>query len=60
LLCDTFNLNIKINENHDYASNKSLISRKFFERTDIDKPSWETMLINLKKDSQINKNIYIN
>ncbi len=58
MICNIFNLNIKINQNHDFSSNKSLISTKFFERTQIDKPNWETMLINLKKDSQINNHLY--
>ena len=53
-----FKLNIDIDADSSFFSNKSLNSSKFFLKSNIDKPDWDEMLINLYNDSKKNKNLY--
>jgi dTDP-4-dehydrorhamnose reductase len=61
LICkikDNFNLKIKIQKNSEYYSNKSLISDKFFKKTKIPRPSWDSMLKNLVVNNNENLDLY--
>jgi len=53
-----FNLNIEIERDSSYYSNKSLNSNRFFSETNFKKPNWDQMLNNLYLDSEKNKNLY--
>lgn len=53
-----FNLNIEIERDSSYYSNKSLNSDKFFSETNFKKPNWDEMLSDLYLDSEKNKNLY--
>ena len=53
-----FNLNIEIERDSSYYSNKSLNSDRFFSETNFKKPNWDEMLSNLYLDSEKNKNLY--
>ena len=53
-----FKLNIEIERDSSYYSNKSLNSDKFFSETNFKKPNWDQMLNNLYLDSEKNKNLY--
>jgi dTDP-4-dehydrorhamnose reductase len=54
-----FNLNIEIERDSSYYSNKSLNSDRFFSETNFKKPNWDEMLNDLCLDSEKNKNLYI-
>jgi len=53
-----FNLNIEIERDSSYYSNKSLNSDRFFSETNFKKPNWDQMLSDLYLDSEKNKNLY--
>ena len=53
-----FNLNIEIERDSSYYSNKSLNSDRFFLETNFKKPIWDEMLSDLYLDSEKNKNLY--
>lgn len=53
-----FKLNIEIESDSSYYSNKSLNSDKFFSETNFKKPNWNEMLNDLYLDSEKNKNLY--
>lgn len=53
-----FNLNIEIERDSSYYSNKSLNSDRFFSDTNLKKPNWDEMLNDLYLDSEKNKNLY--
>ena len=53
-----FNLNIEIERDSSYYSNKSLNSDKFFSEINFKKPNWDEMLNDLYLDSEKNKNLY--
>ena len=53
-----FKLNIDIEADRSFFSNKSLNSNKFFLKSKIKKPDWDEMLINLYNDSKENINLY--
>ena len=54
-----FKLNIEIERDSSYYSNKSLNSDKFFSKTNLKKPDWDEMLNDLYLDSEKNKYLYI-
>lgn len=53
-----FKLNIEIERDSSYYSNKSLNSDRFFSETNFKKPNWNEMLSDLYLDSEKNKNLY--
>ena len=53
-----FNLNIEIERDSSYYSNKSLNSDRFFTKTNFKKPNWDEMLNDLYLYSEKNKNLY--
>ncbi len=53
-----FKLNIDIEADQSFFSNKSLNSNKFFLESKIEKPNWDEMLLNLYNDSKKNNNLY--
>jgi len=53
-----FKLNIEIERDSSYYSNKSLNSNKFFSETKFKKPNWNEMLSDLYLDSEKNKILY--
>jgi len=53
-----FNLNIEIEKDSSYYSNKSLNSSKFFLKTNLEKPNWDKMLLGLYNDNIENSKIY--
>ncbi len=53
-----FKLNIDIEADSSFFSNKSLNSSKFFLKSNIEKPDWDQMLLNLYNDSKKNNNLY--
>tara|TARA_B100001175_G_C19514562_1_gene646394 strand:+ start:4913 stop:5779 length:867 start_codon:yes stop_codon:yes gene_type:complete len=53
-----FKLNIEIERESSYYSNKSLNSDRFFSETKIKKPNWDEMLSDLNLDSEKNNNLY--
>ena len=53
-----FKLNIEIERDSSYYSNKSLNSDRFFSETNFKKPNWDEMLSDLHVDSERNKNLY--
>ena len=53
-----FKLNIDIEKDSSFSSNKSLNSNKFFNVTNVDRPKWDSMLLNLYYDSINNKSLY--
>ena len=55
---DLFKLNIDIEKDSSFSSNKSLNSNKFFSETRFDKPDWDSMLLDLYNDSLKNKSLY--
>ena len=61
LICkinNRFGLNIDIESDKSFFSNKSLNSNKFFLKTNLEKPNWDEMLLRLYNDSIENNNIY--
>ena len=55
---ELFKLNIDIEKDSSFSSNKSLNSDKFFNTTKIDKPNWDSMLLDLYNDSLKYKSLY--
>ena len=55
---ELFGLNIDIEKDSTFSSNKSLNSNKFFSQTKFDKPNWDSMLLDLYNDSLKNKSLY--
>ena len=55
---ELFKLNIDIEKDSTFSSNKSLNSNKFFSQTKFDKPNWDSMLLDLYNDSLKNKSLY--
>ena len=53
-----FKLNIELERDSSYYSNKSLNSNRFFTETNFTKPNWDEMLNDLYLDSEKNKNLY--
>ena len=53
-----FKLNIDIEADRSFFSNKSLNSNKFFLKSKIKKPDWDEMLLNLYNDNKKNNNFY--
>lgn len=53
-----FKLNIDIEKDSSFSSNKSLNSNKFFTKTKIENPNWDSMLLDLYEDSLKNKSLY--
>ena len=53
-----FKLNLDIEADPSFFSNKSLNSNKFFLKSKIKKPYWDEMLLNLYNDSKKNNNLY--
>ena len=53
-----FDLNIEIKSIESRASNKSLVSSNFFNKTSIEIPDWDSMLKELKEIWLLNKHIY--
>tara|TARA_A100001011_G_C14109207_1_gene756184 strand:+ start:84 stop:956 length:873 start_codon:yes stop_codon:yes gene_type:complete len=53
-----FKLNIDVEADRSFFSNKSLNSNKFFLKSKIEKPNWDEMLLNLYNDSKKNNNLY--
>jgi len=53
-----FKLNIELERDSSYYSNKSLNSDRFFTETNFTKPNWDEMLNDLYLDSEKNKNLY--
>jgi dTDP-4-dehydrorhamnose reductase len=53
-----FELNIDIEADNSFFSNKSLNSSKFFLKTNLEKPNWDKMLLKLYNDSVESRNIY--
>jgi len=53
-----FKLNIEIERDSSYYSNKSLNSNKFFSETKFKKPNWNEMLSDLYLDCEKNKILY--
>tara|TARA_B100001175_G_C19469742_1_gene621100 strand:+ start:419 stop:1294 length:876 start_codon:yes stop_codon:yes gene_type:complete len=53
-----FELNIDIEADSSFFSNKSLNSNKFFLKTNFEKPNWDKMLLRLYQDNIENSNIY--
>ena len=53
-----FDLNIEIERDSSYYSNKSLNSDKFFSQTKFNNPNWDSMLLDLYNDSVKNKRLY--
>jgi len=53
-----FDLNIEIKSIESKASNKSLVSSNFFNKTRIEIPDWDSMLKELKEIWLLNKHIY--
>ena len=61
LLClinETFGIGATIEEEKNYFSNKHLSSEKFFNITGFNSPKWDSLILELKKDSDQNKNLY--
>lgn len=57
---DIFDLNIKIESVKSNSSDKSLDSRRFYNKTEIEIPDWDFMLKELKNSWLLNKDIYEN
>ena len=53
-----FKLQIEIERDSSYYSNKSLNSERFFSETNFKKPNWDEMLSDLYLDSEKNNNLY--
>lgn len=53
-----FDLNIKIESFETKKSDKSLVSSNFEEKTQIEIPTWDSMLIELRENWLLNKHIY--
>ena len=53
-----FKLNIDINKDSSFCSNKSLNSSRFFSETKYEIPNWDDMLSELFIDSNENANLY--
>jgi len=53
-----FKLNIELERDSSYYSNKSLNSDRFFMETNFTKPNWDEMLNDLYLDSEKNKILY--
>ena len=54
-----FKLNLDINKDSSFCSNKSLNSNRFFSETKYEIPNWDDMLAELFIDSNENSNLYI-
>ncbi|MBT6448794.1 MAG: SDR family oxidoreductase [Flavobacteriaceae bacterium] len=57
---DIFDLNIEIKSMKSKPSDKTLLSENFYNRTGIEIPDWDSMLVELKKSWLLNKHIYEN
>jgi dTDP-4-dehydrorhamnose reductase len=58
-LCnDYFKVNALIKKDSSYASNKNLISNRFFDELKIVQPEWTDLIKQLEKDCFENKNLY--
>lgn len=57
---DIFDLNIEIESVESKPSDKSLVSEIFYNKTRIEIPNWDSMLIELKNSWLLNKHIYEN
>jgi dTDP-4-dehydrorhamnose reductase len=57
LLNTHFNTNVDIISDDSYSSNKTLDSSLFYEKTGFKKPDWHELVLELKKDCEVN-NIY--
>ena len=55
-----FDLNIEIKSTESKASDKSLVYSRFFNKTRIEIPKWDSMLQELKETWVLNKYIYEN
>ena len=55
---DVFDLNIEIKSIESKPSDKTLLSENFNNRTGIEIPNWNSMLIELKENWLLNKHIY--
>ena len=53
-----FKLNIHVEADSAFFSNKSLNSNKFFLKSNIKRPNWDRMLLSLYNDSKENHNLY--
>ncbi len=58
LLIKKFQLNIRVENNNEYYSNKNLISDKFFALISKDQPDWNDLSDELVLDSNFNIKIY--
>ena len=52
-----FDINVKIEMDNSYTSNKNLISEKFYKEIGIIQPNWEDLIMQFKDDCIIN-NLY--
>ena len=53
-----FDLNIEIESLESKSSDKSLVSVSFYDKTGIESPDWDSMLIELKENWLLNMHIY--
>ena len=60
LLNKNFDLNLTIEIENSYKTNKVLDSGKFFNLISLSPPTWEDLIIELKDDSIINQKFYKN
>lgn len=60
LLNKNFDLNLTIEIENSYKTNKVLDSGKFFNLISLSTPTWEDLIIELKDDSIINQKFYKN
>lgn len=58
LISKNFNLNIEIESDKSYSSNKVLDSTLFFDKTKQQMPNWDDLIVEMKKDYLINYTIY--
>jgi dTDP-4-dehydrorhamnose reductase len=59
IMCkEYFDINVTIEMDSNYSSNKNLISDKFFKEIGIEKPVWTDLIRQLKADCLIYDNIY--
>ena len=57
---DIFDLNIEIESVESKPSDKSLVFENFYNKTGIEIPNWDSMLLELKNSWLLNKHIYEN
>jgi dTDP-4-dehydrorhamnose reductase len=55
---EEFDINSIIEMDSTYSSNKNLISDKFFNEINFEKPNWTDLIIQLKEDSMFYANLY--